>query len=175
MQRSLPQLAFGRLKNLFNLLYVLTFTTALGSGIIAGLFFAFSTFVMTALARLPAEQGISAMQSINTTILNPLFSLVFMGTTLLCLILGIVSFLKLGTDSATYMLAGCILYFFGVILVTIVFNVPLNNSLEAVVPGSSEGALLWTHYLKSWMPWNHVRTIASLAALASFIIALRKW
>lgn len=158
-----------------NLLYYLTFTSALGSGLIAGLFFAFSTFVMTALARLPAEQGIAAMQSINITILNPLFSLAFMGTTLLCLILGIVSFLKLGTASATYLLAGCILYFVGVFLVTIVFNVPLNNSLAAVVPGSSEGAHLWNHYLTNWMPWNHVRTITSLAALASFIIALRKW
>lgn len=157
-----------------NLLFGLTFASALGSGLIAGLFFAFSTSVMTALARLPAEQGITAMQSINITILNPLFSLVFMGTALACVTLGIVSFLQLGTASATYLLAGSLLYFVGVFLVTIVFNVPLNNALATVVPGSSKGANLWTHYLSSWVPWNHVRTIASLAALTSFIIALSK-
>ncbi|WP_010496926.1 hypothetical protein [Paenibacillus elgii] len=56
-----------------NLLFGLTYASALGSGLIAGLFFAFSTFVMSALARLPAEQGIAAMQSINVTVLNPLF------------------------------------------------------------------------------------------------------
>ena len=35
-----------------------------GSALIAGVFFAFSTFVITALSRLPAEQGVAAMQSI---------------------------------------------------------------------------------------------------------------
>lgn len=158
-----------------SLLSGLTFASALGSGLIAGLFFAFSTFVMTALSRLPAEQGIAAMQSINITILNPLFSLVFMGTALACFILGIVSFFKLGTTSALYLLAGSVLYFVGAFLVTVIFNVPLNDALAAVTPGSPEGDKLWNHYLSSWVAWNHVRTIASLAALASFIIALRKW
>ncbi|GLI04558.1 membrane protein [Paenibacillus tyrfis] len=158
-----------------NLLFGLTYASALGSGLIAGLFFAFSTFVMSALARLPAEQGIAAMQSINVTVLNPLFSLVFMGTALACVILGIASLTKWGTASAAYVLAGCILYFVGSFLVTIIFNVPLNDALAAVAPGSSEGAQLWNLYLSKWVAWNHVRTIASLAALASFILAIRKW
>src|SRR5215510_625162 len=54
------------------LLFTLTFVTALGCGLIAGLFFAFSVAVMQALARLPAAGGIAAMQSINSAILNPL-------------------------------------------------------------------------------------------------------
>ncbi|MFD0692498.1 DUF1772 domain-containing protein [Paenibacillus sp. GCM10027628] len=158
-----------------NVLFGLTFASALGSGLVAGLFFAFSNFVMQALARLPVDQGIAAMQSINITVLNPLFSLVFMGTALACVILGIASFFKFGTVSAIYLLAGSLLYFVGSFLVTIIFNVPLNDALAAVSPGSSEGANLWTHYLSSWVAWNHVRTIASLGALASFIIALRQW
>ncbi len=44
---------------------------ALGSALVAGVFFAFSTFVMKALGRLQPEQGIAAMQSINVTVLNP--------------------------------------------------------------------------------------------------------
>lgn len=158
-----------------NLLFGLTYFSALGSGLIAGLFFAFSTFVMTALSRLPAEQGISAMQSINVTVLNPLFSFVFMGTALTCVILAIASFNKWGTPSAGYLLAGCVLYFVGSFLVTIIFNVPLNDALAAVDPASAEGARLWNQYLSSWVAWNHVRTVASLGALASFIIAIRKW
>src|SRR5215204_4121571 len=40
----------------------LTVAAALGCGVVAGVFFAFSSFVMAAFARLPAGQGIAAMQ-----------------------------------------------------------------------------------------------------------------
>ena len=56
---------------------------AVGSGLIGGVFFAFSTFIMQALARMPAAQGIAAMQHINVTVLNPWFLGVFMGTGLI--------------------------------------------------------------------------------------------
>lgn len=155
-------------------MFGLNFVSALGSGLIAGIFFAFSAFVMASLARIPSEQGITAMQSINATILNTLFSFVFMGTALLSVLLGIVSFLKLGTPGALFMLAGGLLYFVGSFLVTIVFNVPLNDALAAVNPASSEGAMVWQDYLTRWTVWNHVRTIASLASMACFILALRQ-
>ncbi len=45
----------------------LTFAAAIGSGLMAGLFFVFSVTVMTALGKLPAPAGIAAMQSINST------------------------------------------------------------------------------------------------------------
>jgi len=47
------------------LLTVLPLLAALGSGVVAGVFFAFSSFVIPALARLPPAQGVLAMQSIN--------------------------------------------------------------------------------------------------------------
>ena len=62
------------------LLYIATFAAALGAGLVAGIFFAFSTFVMGALGRLPQAAGISAMQSINVVVINPVFLSVFMGT-----------------------------------------------------------------------------------------------
>lgn len=156
-----------------NLWLGLTYAAALGSGLIAGLFFAFSAFVMKALARLPAEKGIAAMQSINVAVLNPLFLSVFMGTALLSVILGIVSLSKWGADSAAYLLAGSVLYVVGSFLVTALFNVPLNNALAAAEPGSSEGARIWKHYVSRWVMWNHVRTIVSLVALTAFILAIR--
>ena len=61
----------------------------------------------------------------------------------------------------------------GIIVVTMVFNVPLNNALAAVDPAGAEGATLWTRYLSESVPWNHVRTLAGVAALASFIFAMR--
>jgi uncharacterized membrane protein len=69
-------------------IFLLTFTGAIGSALVAGIFFAFSTFVMQALGRIPAEQGITAMQSINITVINPLFMLAFLGTGAVCLVLG---------------------------------------------------------------------------------------
>jgi uncharacterized membrane protein len=48
------------------LLLALTLVAALGCGLMAGLFFAFSVSVMKALARLPSAEGIAAMQSINS-------------------------------------------------------------------------------------------------------------
>ncbi len=51
-------------------------------------------------------------------------------------------------------------------------NVPLNEALARVEPDSTEGASLWISYLANWTAWNHVRTIAALAATAMLTIAL---
>ncbi len=156
------------------LIPLLTLVAALGSGLIAGLFFAFSSFVMTALAKLPPEQGIAAMNSINVTILNATFGLAFFGTAVLCLGLGIVSILRWTEPGSLYVLIGSLIFLVGTIGVTMVFNVPLNDALAAVAPTSPEGAALWTRYLAEWLPWNHVRTLANIAALIAFILAYAK-
>ena len=62
------------------LLTASTVLAALGSGLIAGAFFAFAAFVLAALSRLPAPAGIAAMQSIIAAIKSPLFLVVFFGT-----------------------------------------------------------------------------------------------
>ena len=154
------------------LLPALTVLAALGAGLVAGIFFAFSTFIMAALARLPAEGGIAAMQSINVAVLNPLFFLAFFGTAAIALVLAIAALSDWSHPGAIYLLAGALLYLIGTILVTIAFNVPLNNILASAKPSGAEGGRIWTHYLSSWTAWNHVRTAASLAAAASFTLAL---
>lgn len=154
------------------LLFTLTLLAALGSGLIAGVFFAFSTFVMSALARLPAPQGIAAMQSINVVVLNPWFLGLFFGTAAACIVLVILSFLDWSEPGAIYALAGSLLYLAGSILVTMRANVPLNQALAAAKPEGAEGAALWTRYVSRWTAWNHVRTAGSLAAAAAFILAL---
>lgn len=124
---------------MINLLYYLTYASAVGAGLLAGVFFAFSAFVMQSLAKLPVEKGISVMQSINSTILQSSFMLVFMGTTVLSVVLGIASFIKMGRTSAIYVIVGSLLIIFGVFMVTAIFNVPLNDTLAAATSGSSEG------------------------------------
>jgi len=133
-----------------NPIYLLTFVAALGSGLVAGIFFAFSNFVMRALARIPPAQGIAAMQSINVVVLNRWFFAVFFGTAVCCLALAISSFVRWQKPGAGYLLVGSLLYLIGTILVTIACNVPLNDALAAVDPLSADAGRVWTNYLKNW-------------------------
>jgi uncharacterized membrane protein len=97
------------------------------------------------------------MQSINVAVLKPLFLGTFFGTAILCVAVAIAASLN---------------YFVGSILVTMICNVPLNNKLASVKPDSTEGKTVWTQYLSVGTAWNPVRTTASLAAAACFILAI---
>ena len=157
---------------IYKLSFVLTLVNALGAGVIACYFFAFSIVLMKALAQQPPAHGIAAMQSINIVVINPMFFTAFFGTAVTCVALAVSTFLRWQRPGAAYLLAGSLLYLVGTILVTILFNVPRNNALAAVDPTSQEGVNLWANYLSSWTAWNHVRTIAALAAAASFTMVL---
>ena len=152
--------------------FLLTLFSALGCGLIAGVFFAFSAFVMKALARISPTHGIAAMQSINIVVINPWFMAAFLGTGVGCLVLAVAALSTWHRPGAAYVAAGSLLYLLGTILVTMVCNVPRNNALAAIDPGSTEGARLWAGYVTSWTAWNHVRTAAALAAAASLTMAL---
>ncbi|MEY2858007.1 MAG: hypothetical protein RLZZ74_2319 [Cyanobacteriota bacterium] len=157
----------------FDLLpFALRLLAALGCGLVAGIFFAFSTFVMKALAQLQPKEGIAAMQWINITVINPWFMSVFLGTAIACIYLSLASLFKWHPPNSAYLLFGSLLYLIGTVLVTMVFNVPLNDALAKVEPSSTEGASLWVRYLTDWTMWNHVRTSAALAAATLLTIAL---
>ena len=151
--------------------FALKLICALGCGLIAGVFFAFSTFVMDALSRLQPKSGIAAMQSINISAINPLFMVALFGTAVTCIILAIFSLSKWHQSGTVYILFGSLLYLIGSVLVTIAFNVPLNDALANVKPDSIDGANLWARYLTDWTFWNHIRTVAALMAAALFTFA----
>jgi uncharacterized membrane protein len=159
--------------NIDRLHFALTLLSSLGCWLMAGVFFAFSTFVMKALARIQPAQGIAAMQSINAAVPSSLFGMTFLGTAAACAALAVFSLLRWHKPGAGYLLAGSLLYLVGAFLVTMIFNVPKNNFLAAVDPASGEGARLWAGYVSSWTVWNHVRTAASIAAAASLTYGVR--
>lgn len=150
----------------------LVIASILGSGLMAGLFFVFSNTVMAALGRLPAAQGMAAMQSINTVILNPVFLCLFMGTALLCALVIVLGVLQWRSPGAALLILGGASYLIGTFLVTMAFNVPLNNELAALAAGDPESPGAWTRYLGTWTSWNHVRTLTSTLALLCQTIGL---
>lgn len=142
--------------------------------LIAGVFLTFSDFVMRSLGALPPGQGIAAMQSINIRVYRSLFMVGLFAVTGASLVFIARSVVN-GAPGSVMRVSAAAVYLVSVMGVTIVGNVPLNNRLAAADPETPEAAALWAHYLKTWINWNHVRTIGSaLAALlmtAATIIA----
>jgi uncharacterized membrane protein len=91
----------------------------------------------------------------------------------LCIIATIATLLAGSPPGTLHVLAASVLYLVGTILVTIRFNVPLNNELAVVQADSrrdDDGT--WTRYLAVWTKWNHVRTAAALVAAALLTVAV---
>ena len=130
---------------------------AIGSALVAGIFFAFSTFVLQALDRLPADDAAAAMRAINIAVINPLFFGAFFGTAGLA-----VAAVAFHWEHPTA-IAGAACYLLGTIGVTIAGNVPLNERL-------ARGDIDWPGYRRPWGFWNHVRTTAALAAAVLFLV-----
>jgi uncharacterized membrane protein len=154
------------------LFFILTTLTALGCGLMGGLFFSFSALVMPSLARLPQVGGMAAMQTINDVVFNPWFGVAFVGTPAACVLVMIYSLLRRRDAGAIYIIIGGALYLVGALLVTVFFNVPRNEALVAVATTDPGAAGLWASYLTSWTAWNHVRAAAALAGAASLIVGL---
>lgn len=152
--------------------FALTLLAILGCGLIAGVFFAFSAFVVKALARLPSEVGIAAMQSINIVVLNRWFLGVFLGTAAACVLALVAAAMQWHESGALYLLIGSSLYLVGTVLVTGMCNVPRNEALASLEPSDPDAASHWLRYVVGWSRWNHVRTAAALLAAASFSVAL---
>ncbi|RQS15814.1 DUF1772 domain-containing protein [Burkholderia sp. Bp8998] len=143
--------------------------SAIGCGLMAGVYFAFSTFVMTSLARIPPQAGVAAMNAINVDIVRSPFMPLFLGTTLMALALIAIALLDRDQPGAMAALAGGVFYLFGMFAVTMAVNVPLNDALAAADPATAQGAAQWARYVHDWTRWNHVRAVASAAACVSFI------
>ena len=173
--RSIPRRGSGRLGRwtITGVLYAATtLTTALGCGLVAGVFFAFSTLVMPALKRLPSAHGIAAMQSINKLAGTPAFITTPIGTVVACP--GMVAWAAIFSSErpSALVLAGSTLYIVGAIEVTIACNVPLNDKLATLHLQSTDAAGHWDEYVTKWTAWNYLRAAASLATATTLTFAL---
>jgi len=152
------------------LTWILTIVALLGAALVGGIFFAFSNFIMRALASVPAPGGLQAMQSINVKVLNPGFLGLFMGTALIFVVLAIMALLDWSAAHSPYLLGAAVAYLGGTWIVTAIGNVPLNNHLAEQGPEGSATEAVWNDYLERWTRLNAQRTAASI--LAAFLLLM---
>lgn len=143
--------------------------------LMAGLFFAYSCSVVPGLGRLPDRDYLSAMQSINRAILNPVFLLCFMGTLLLLPGSAWMSFRSSGAHSRFWLLLlASAAYGVGVFGVTMAGNVLLNNMLDKLDITGCLPEQLHTQraaFEARWNSLNHIRTGFAILALIAAVLA----
>jgi uncharacterized membrane protein len=149
----------------------LILVAGVGAGLTAGVFLAFSTFVMTGLGRAPAAVGVRAMQEINRAAPHPVFMLTLFGTALLAVGLATAA---VGGRSPGWglVVAGSAAYLVCVVL-TIAYHVPRNEALAPLDPAGPGAAEVWRTYLSDWSRLNHLRTVS--AATGSVLLLLSRW
>lgn len=154
-------------------LHALTTVAALGCGAVGGVLLGFSSIVMPALARLPAVQGIAAMQSINAAAVRPVFMAAFFGSAAASVPLAVTAARTWHEGPAGLLLSGASLYLVGTVGVTIAHHVPRNDALAALDPTTGDAAEHWSGYVREWARANHLRAATALGAAAAFSLALR--
>lgn len=149
---------------------LLRIAAIVGAGLVTGLLFAFSAGVMRALAQLPPEQGLAAMQRINEAIPNPLFLLPFFGTAVLCALIALLAAGELSSAAARWQLLGALAYGVGPFGITIARNVPLNRRLAQAT--AADAPAVWPRYVERWLFWNHLRTALGAVAIGALAAGL---
>ncbi len=144
------------------------------TGMMAGLFFAWSFSVMLGLAKLSDREFVAAMQSMNREIQNPVFFFFFFGAMI---------FLPLATGfhyqsnlSPTFwfLLIATVVYLIGVMGVTFLGNIPLNTALDFFQLNNSSVQEISQQRIQFENPWvrlNLIRTLSSFIATVFVIIA----
>ena len=156
-----------------SLLTIILWFCVIGNGLMAGVYFAFSGFIMSSLARIETAAGILAMQSINDVILRSAFMPIFFGTSVGAVVIAASVLSNFAEPGAILKFSAGALYFTGMFVTTILVNVPLNNKLGDADAYSAHGAEIWDDYLQRWTRWNHVRAIASLVSSILFFTAIK--
>ncbi|MFC5289435.1 DUF1772 domain-containing protein [Actinokineospora guangxiensis] len=150
---------------------VVLIATTVASGLIAGLYFAFSISVMLALGEVDDRAFVDTMQRINRRIQNAVFGVVFAAAPIGSIAIAVMELL--GDDPRWPVLAGAVLTV-AATLITITVNVPLNNALEAAGPvaDGADLAAVRAAFEPRWVRFNHVRGIVSTAGVAFFCAGL---
>lgn len=148
---------------------VATLTAAIGAGLMAGVYFAFSGFIMRSFDQLGAEKATEVMNVINEIILRSWFMALFFGSSLLYALLSLIALTNTEIPGRWLVISAGLVYVIGMFLCTAIFNVPLNNRLAAAGENQRSLTAMWALYYLQWTRWNHIRTASSLL---SFLLSM---
>ncbi len=153
---------------------IVLFIAILFTGLTAGLCFTWTNAITPGIGRLDDLSFLRAFQSMNRTIINPSFAIVFLSP---CLLLFVNAFLFKNSNQITFIsfLAAAILFFAGIGLITAFKNVPLNEILDKTVLENAtqiELAGLRKTFEKPWNDWHAVRTVCSFSSFGLLIIGM---
>jgi uncharacterized membrane protein len=144
---------------------------AIGAGTSAGVFFAFSTFVMSGLGMARPAEGMAAMQAINRAAPRPPLVALLMGTAVASIVLAVADLGDLGSSAAARCeLAGALLFLAALVL-TRAHHIPRNDALGRLDAADPASAGPWREYHARWTAWNHARTLACAAAAVVLTLA----
>jgi len=142
----------------------------LALALIAGVFLAFSDFVMRSLDAAPPVAGIAAMQQINRKVYGSVFLVGLLGMAPVSAGLAAWAWAALPSPARGWIVAGAAIYLTGTVLVTMLGNVPMNRRLDGMAPDGAATAAYWRHYASVWTRWNHLRTAAAVLAAWCFLL-----
>ncbi|MCM4152417.1 DUF1772 domain-containing protein [Arenibacter sp. N53] len=141
------------------------------TGLSAGLCFTWTNAITPGIGRLDDQGYLMSFQQMNRTIINPLFFVVFFGPS----ILGFISLYWFQGSPATLMwllVLATATYFFGVVLVTIFGNVPLNEMLDKVDLNTASKNELGRLRESFELKWNRLHLIRTITSVISFLLLL---
>ncbi len=140
-------------------------------GLVSGVFLTFSDFVMKSLVAADPAGGVQSMQIINRKVYKTVFMVLLLGMSFASPLFAAYAYYQVSGTPAVLMLSGSAIYFFGVFVVSLLFNVPMNRRLDGMDYTAKDTHAYWQTYVPVWSFWNYIRSISSAAAAACFLVA----
>ena len=144
------------------------------TGLSAGLCFTWSNTVTPGIGRLDDLGYLQSFQQMNRTILNPMFFVVFFGPFFLNLV-NIYFFRSSPSSFFWILILAGVIYVFGVLVVTVFGNVPLNEMLDKTdldIASIDELRQLRENFELKWNRLHSIRTFTSIISFLLLIIGL---
>ena len=145
----------------------------LAYALVAGVFLAFSDFIMRALANTSGVGGEEAMQIINKEVFRWIFMTLFLGMAAVSILIAVLAWINVGGTAGLLIVLAALVYLIGCFGVTVIFNVPMNEALAGMDLSSDTTHAYWIEtYVPRWTFWNGVRTGAATLSAAILLFGL---
>ena len=154
-------------------LFYLAHFAVLAYALVGGVFLAFSDFIMRALSVTSGQGGAEAMQAINREVFRWVFMVLFLGLAPVSLLIAAYGAMVVGNGPGTMMMLAGLAYFVGCFGVTVLFNVPMNDTLAGMQASADTTLDYWSRtYLPRWTFWNTVRAAACALSAGLLLFSL---